>query len=67
MRKKWNPEVVIRKFRIDSEDYQFLLENLASLIYDAFCQLTPEPKCVPIESKTSTQINYDLERTGSDG
>lgn len=63
MQKRWNPEITTRKI-IEIEDgvYRERLEELAELIYDAFCELH---KIRSVEPKFKTSCaEQELEKVG---
>ena len=62
MKKSWAiEEFEMIPMRVESEEYNQLLDEMAELVYCYFCQLHETPKASEIDV---TQVT---ERTGSDG
>jgi len=65
---KWQPVAVTSEFRLDTEKQNKLLEELAEIFYDYFCQSVKDPflTAKTTESNDKEDENF-FERTGSDG
>ena len=71
MKNQWNPKIVRLPHPIKSQENNFNLEQIASLVYDHFCQFQVSPsesgRSQSIELQESlTRSKNLLERTGTD-
>ncbi len=69
MRNQWEPKVVLLFHKKSSEEMSLILEEVASFVYDYFCQLQGFKSDQSYETEfhvTNPQRIEELKRTGSD-
>ena len=65
---KWQPVAVVSKFRLESDKQNKLLEELAEIFYDYFCQSVKDPFLTAQSTESNNkEEEVFFERTGSDG
>ena len=63
---KWQPEAMLKEYKVSLEDANILLEELAEIFYDYFASLENLKKTGSAESKPKEDDDF-FKRTGSDG
>ncbi|MCB9025995.1 MAG: hypothetical protein H6625_06740 [Bdellovibrionaceae bacterium] len=69
MKNKWEPRVRLIPNKVSTDEHSLNLDELASIVYDYFCQLqkSKSDQFLRIESQTIlTHSDESLKRTGTD-
>ncbi len=72
MSRAWSPDVRLLPKKIQKDDYEQLVDEVAGFIYDSFCQLQKIKSKLVSSTRiepllTTTHGNLLPDRTGSDG